>query len=133
PYTVASAPADWADAPFSGLLNVVYDVNTTTGVVSATGDKNGVPYTVLGYGNGPGYRGAPRVNPLLDTFPGLNGVVPAGPADPAYLQEASVPLAAETHAGEEVAIYAIGRNSSALRGTVKNTFTFKLMRRALGL
>ena len=133
PYPVASAPADYANAPFSGLLNVVYDVNTTTGVVTATGDKNGVPYTVLGYGNGPGYRGVPRVNPLVDSFPGLGGVIPAGPGDPAYLQEAAVPLGAETHAAEEVAIYAIGKGSSALHGTVKNTFTFQLMRRALGL
>ena len=87
---------------------MVYDVNTTTGVVSASGDSSGVPYTVLVYGNGPGYRQS-RVNPLLDTFPGLNGVIPAGPGDPAYLQEAAVPMGSETHAGEEVAIYAIGK------------------------
>jgi alkaline phosphatase len=133
PYTVNAAPADWVSAPHSGLLNVVYDVSTSTGNVTASGDKNGVPYTVLVYGNGPGYRGVPRVDPLVDAFPGLGGVVPAGPGDPAYLQEAAVPLGSETHAGEEVALYAIGKGSSMLRGTVKNTFSFKLMKRALGL
>jgi alkaline phosphatase len=133
PYPVASAPAGWATAPHGGLLNVVYDVNTNNGLVGPVGDKNGVPYTVLVYGNGPGYRGVPRVDPLVDTFPGLGGVVPAGPGDPAYLQEAAVPMSSETHSGEEVAIYAIGKGSSALRGTVKNTFTFQLMKRSLGL
>ena len=133
PYAVNSAPAGYASAPYSGLLDVVYDVDTSSGDVEVQGDKNGVPYTVLVYGNGPGYRGVPRVDPALDAFKGLGGVTPAGPGDPAYLQEAAVPLGSETHAGEEVAIYAIGKGSSLLRGTVKNTFTFQLMKRAAGL
>ena len=75
-----------------------------------------------------------RVNPATDTFPGLNGVVPSGSNDPAYLQEAAVPLrGSETHAGEEVAIYAIGPHASKFRGTVKNAFIAKVMREALGL
>ncbi len=133
PYAVNSVPAEYASAPYSGLLDVVYDVDTSSGDVEVVGDKNGVPYTVLVYGNGPGYRGVPRVDPALDPFAGLGGVLPAGPGDPAYLQEAAVPLGSETHAGEEVAIYAIGKGSSGLRGTVKNTATFKLMKRAAGL
>jgi alkaline phosphatase len=133
PYSVNSAPAEWASATHGGLLGLVYDVSTSTGNVTAQGDKNGVPYTVLLYGNGPGYRGVPRVNPLVDAFPGLGGVIPAGPGDPAYLQEAAVPLSSETHSAEEVAIYAIGKGSSNLHGTVKNTFIFRLMKRSLGL
>ncbi|HKE01287.1 MAG TPA: alkaline phosphatase, partial [Planctomycetota bacterium] len=133
PYVPTTSPTGWLTAPHDGLLNVVYDVNPNTGVVAKSLDKNGVPYTLLVYGNGPGYRGAPRVDPASDPFPGLFGQPPAGPSDPDYLQESAVPIASETHAGEEVALYAIGAGSRGLRGTVKNTFCFELMRNALGL
>ena len=96
------------------------------------GDRNGVPYTLLGYKNGPGYRGSSRTDPCLDPFAGLGGVVPNGPAHPAYLQEAAVPMGSETHAGEDVAIYAIGPAPEPVRGTVKNTHIFFTMKRALG-
>jgi alkaline phosphatase len=130
---VFNPPAEYVSASNSGLLNVVYGVNTTTGDVVTVGDSNGVPYTVLVYGNGPGYRGTPRVDPSLDTFPGLGGVIPAGPQDPAYLQESAVPLGSETHAGEDVAIYALGVGSTLFRGTVKNTHIARVVRRAAGL
>jgi alkaline phosphatase len=132
-FTVFNPPAEYVSASNSGLLNVVYGVNTTTGDVVTVGDSNGVPYTVLVYGNGPGYRGTPRVDPSLDTFPGLGGVIPAGPQDPAYLQESAVPLGSETHAGEDVAIYALGVGSTLFRGTVKNTHIARVVRRAAGL
>jgi alkaline phosphatase len=130
-YQLTNPPLDYLNAPFSGLLNVVYDV-TSTGNVVASPDTNGVPYTALVYGNGPGYRTGPRVDPRLDTTPGLNGVIPNGPNHPAYLQEAAVPLGSETHSGEEVAIYAIGAGSGRFKGTVKNTFIARAIRRAAG-
>lgn len=132
-YPIAGAPAAYSQAPHSGLLDTVYDIDTTTKSVVESTDSNGVPYTVLVYGNGPGYRGAARVSPWLDTTPGLNGVIPTGPRDPAYLQEAAVPMGSETHSGEEVAIYAIGRGSNQVRGTVKNSRIFTWMRQATGL
>jgi alkaline phosphatase len=116
-----------------GILDLVWDLDQSTGHVGETPDRNGVPYTVLGYHNGPGYRGASRVDPRLDPFKGLGGVVPTGPAHPAYFQESAVPLGSETHAGEDVAIYAIGPGAEAVRGTVKNTHIFHVMKRALGL
>jgi alkaline phosphatase len=116
-----------------GIFDVVYDINQSTGFVEEATDRNGVPYTVLGYQNGPGYRGSARVDPRVDTFAGLGGVVPNGPAHPSYLQEAAVPtVGAETHAGEDVAIYAIGPGADRVRGTVKNTHIFFVMKRALG-
>lgn len=130
-YAVSNAPADYLSAPNSGLLNVVFDVDGNGNVVAA-GDKNGVPYTVLVYGNGPGYRTGPRVDPRLDTTPGLNGAIPSGPQDPAYLQEAAVPISSETHSGEDVAIYAIGAGSTLFRGTVKNAYIASAVRRAAG-
>lgn len=133
PYPVINAPVEYATAPHSGLFSLAYDVNVSTGAVSAFTDSNGVPYTTLVYANGPGYRGAPRVDPSIDPFLGLGGTVVVGPTDPNYLQEAAVPLSSETHSGEEVAIYGIGSGSARLRGTVKNSACFGLMKVALGL
>ncbi len=136
PYAVTSYSPGYATAGQAGhgIFDVVYDINQSTGVVEESTDRNGVPYTVLGYQNGPGYRGTARVDPRLDGFAGLGGVVPTGPSHPAYLQEAGVPTAgAETHAGEDVAIYAIGAGADYVRGTVKNTHIFFTMKKALGL
>jgi alkaline phosphatase len=135
PYPVASWAPDYANtgAHGHGILDLVYDLNQTTGHVSEAPDRNGAPYTILGYLNGPGYRGLPRVDPRFDPFPGRNGVVPTGPWHQAYRQEAAVPLSSETHSGEDVAIYAIGPGADLVRGTVKNTYIFQVMKQALGL
>ncbi len=110
PYPVKSWSAGFAETRNhgNGILDVVYDLNQSTGHVSESGDRNGTPYSVLGYLNGPGYRGAARVDPRVDPFPGRSSVVPNGPWHPAYFQESAVPLGSETHSGEDVAIYAIG-------------------------
>lgn len=135
PYRVNGyAPGyEQSQAAGHGILDVVWDLNQSTGFVEESTDRNGVPYTALGYHNGPGYRGTARVDPRLDTFKGLGGVTPKGPADPAYFAEAAVPMSSETHSGEDVAIYAIGPGAERVRGTVKNTHIFHVMRRALGL
>ena len=133
PYSIPSFPAGYVTNGFgSGIFNTVYDISSSTGAVFEAGDANGVPYTALVYGNGPGYRSS-RVSPFMDMHPGLNGSIPSGPTDPEYLQEAAVPMGSETHSGEEVGLYAIGAGSRQLRGTVKNTMSFELMKAALGL
>lgn len=135
PYAVNSYAPGYANAAFRGhgIFDVVYDLNQTTGHVEESTDTNGTPYTVLGYHNGPGYRGASRVDPRMDPFLGRGGQAPSGPWHPAYFQESAVPMGSETHAGEDVAIYAIGPGASLVRGTVKNTHIFHVMRQALGL
>lgn len=135
PYPVPSYEPGYATATShgNGILDVVYDLDQDTGHVSAAGDRNTVPYTVLGYLNGPGYRGSSRVDPRTDTFPGRSGQVPSGPWHPAYFQESAVPIGSETHSGEDVAIYAIGPGADKVRGTVKNTFIFEVMAESLGL
>lgn len=135
PYSLNSYEAGYETAVSKGhgILDIVWDLDQSTGHVSETSDRNGVPYTTLGYWNGPGYRGAPRVNPLIDPFPGFGGATPAGPSHAAYLQEAAIPLGSETHAGEDVAIYAIGPGADLVRGTVKNTHVFQVMKNALGI
>ena len=52
-------------------------------------DREGRPYTTLGYANGQGYR---------DALPDLTEV---DTEDPSFKQVAGVPLFAETHAGED--------------------------------
>ncbi len=131
-YPVASAPAEYLASSHAGIFDVVYDIDNEGDIVMA-GDAHGVPYTILGYHNGPGYRGAPRIDPALDPFHGLSGAPGAGPNGSEYLQEAAVPLGSETHAGEDVALFAAGPGSSKVRGTVKNSWVYEVMAEALGL
>lgn len=135
PYRVGSYESGYQQtaAHGNGILDIVYDLDQTTGHVSEQRDRNNTPYTVLGYLNGPGYRGATRVDPRTDPFPGRGGQIPNGPWHPAYFQEAAVPFSSETHAGEDVAIYAIGPGAEMVHGTVKNTHIFQVMKSALGL
>jgi hypothetical protein len=73
PYPVRSYEPGYenAGAAGHGILDLVWDIDQTTGHVFAAPDRNGVPYTVVGYHNGPGYRGTPRVDPRTDLFRGL--------------------------------------------------------------
>jgi alkaline phosphatase len=135
PYPVKSYAPDYATSITRGhgIFDVVFDLDQATGHVSESPDRDGVPYTTLGYLNGPGYRGVPRVDPRADTAPGRQGAIPNGPWHQAYFQEAAVPLGSETHSGEDVAIYAAGPYADLVRGTVKNTHIFHVMKIALGI
>jgi len=85
-------------------------------------DGKGKPYTTLGYANGPGHRGTAERPDLTQ--------VDTEALD--FLQEATVPMAAETHAGEDVALYARGPSSHLLQGGQEQTISFYLMAHALG-
>ncbi len=80
-------------------------------------DASGKPYTTLGYANGPGHRG-PVARPDLTA---------TNTADPNFLQEAAVPLSSETHAAEDVAIYARGPGAHAFQGVVEQNTIFHVM------
>ncbi|MFK7912618.1 MAG: alkaline phosphatase [Pseudomonadales bacterium] len=82
-------------------------------------DANGQPYTTLGYANGRG-----PVSPLPD-------VTDVDTTDKDYLQAVAVPLAIETHAGEDVAAYATGRNATALGGVMEQNLLYGVMYDAL--
>ena len=47
--------------------------------------------------------------------------------DPDFIQQSLVPLASETHGGEDVGIYAIGPWSHLFQGTVEENYTFHVM------
>lgn len=85
-------------------------------------DDNKKPMTTLGYANGPGARGAERPNLTHDQV-----------IAPDYKQEANIPLSGETHAGEDVAIYATGVNAHLIRGSMEQNWIFYVMADALGL
>ncbi|MDR6841955.1 alkaline phosphatase [Pseudoxanthomonas sacheonensis] len=80
-------------------------------------DADGKPYTTLGYINGPGYRGAAA-------RPDLTNV---DTANVNFLQEAAVPMASETHAAEDVGIYATGPGAHAFQGVVEQNVIFHVM------
>jgi len=93
-------------------------------------DANGLPYTVLNYANGPGYRDehAPDdPHPAKNHRPDLTAV---DTEDPEYLQEAIVPIGSETHGGDDVGIWAIGPGSDAVRGSVEQNAIFHMLLQA---
>jgi alkaline phosphatase len=106
-------------------------------------DQLGLPYTTLNYANGPGYTGASDQQPAgIKTYPhkpksykkephsrsDLQGV---DTASPRYLQETVLPLDAETHGGEDVAIYATGPQAHLIHGVLEQNVIFHVMKAAL--
>lgn len=91
---------------------------------------DGLPYTTLGYANGPGAiyqprgREAPRIRPDLSQ-------VDTQALD--FHQPSLVPtIGGETHGGEDVAIYGWGPGAEAVAGTLEQNVVFHIMARALG-
>ncbi len=82
-------------------------------------DEDGRPYTTLTYANGPGARGV---------APDLTDVNTAA-LD--YRQRATVPMPAETHAGEDVAAYATGPGAALLRGVMEQNEIYRVLRAGL--
>lgn len=104
-------------------------------------DAIGLPYTTLGYANGPGYSGASDQQPAgLKKFPHeVSGVqTSSGRVDlrevdteePDFMQETPIPLASETHGGDDVGIWARGPGASAVRGTVEQNVIFHYLTQA---
>jgi alkaline phosphatase len=112
-------------------------------------DSLGLPYTTLSYSNGPGFtRDLVSGVGIRKVFnPASEGTLPAtyvgtrprpdlgliDTADPVYLQEATVPMGAETHSGEEVSIYADGPRAYLFRGTLEQNVIYHVMADALGM
>jgi alkaline phosphatase len=107
-------------------------------------DRLGLPYTTLGYRNGPGYLGASDAQPegpkRFPHFPRrFQGVTAGRPdlkdvdtADSGYLQEAAIPLASDTHGGEDVTIHAGGPGSALFDGVQEQHFIYHAIVEALG-
>ena len=80
-------------------------------------NARGTPYTTLGYANGPGAERGEGEE--------------LAPTHPDYRQWATHPMAAETHAGEDVPAYAIGVNAAAVAGVMDQHELYAVMRDAL--
>lgn len=122
--------------------NPILGKSAVDGVPST--DALGLSYTTLSYANGPGWTGGFQ---RKEFNPANEGTVSAhydGSAlrpnlamvdttAPSYLQEATVPMGSETHAGEDVAIYASGPNAYLFRGPQEQNVIYHVMADALGL
>ena len=113
--------------------------NPILGLVTEVGGKlatagDGKPYTTLTYANGPG-----------GVFPALaDGATTAEPAGVRqdltgvdttsldFVQQATVPMASETHTGDDVAVYAWGPQAHLLSGTVEQNLIYHVLAHALG-
>jgi alkaline phosphatase len=91
---------------------------------------DGKPYTMLGYGNGAsslltkddnGNYTSPKGRPTLTQEQAL---------DPDYNQAAMIPRSSETHAAEDVAIYAKGPWAHLFQGTLEQNYIFHVMKQA---
>ncbi|MGB3805732.1 MAG: alkaline phosphatase [Erythrobacter sp.] len=81
--------------------------------------EDGQPYTTLGYGNGPGSIAGLEQRPAPET-----GV--------SARQQSTVPLGSETHAGEDVPLYAQGPGADAVRGVIEQNVVYDIIRGAFG-
>lgn len=105
-------------------------------------DALGLPYTTLGYANGPGYVGASQQQPEgpkrhphhasgYEAATGRPDLTEVDTAHPDYLQEATVPTSAESHGGDDVGVWARGPGSAAVRGSIEQNTIHHLMLQAL--
>ena len=78
-------------------------------------DATGAAYTTLSYANGPGYK---------KQRPDLSKINTRGPD---FQQLGMLPMMSETHAGEDVAAYATGKNSDAVRGVMEQNRLYDVM------
>lgn len=116
-FTVAGYPHRGND-----ILGLVHEVAAVDGEAAPLSkDSNGLPYTTLGYMNGPGHRGGLR--------PDLTSI---DTTDVNFLQEAAIPLGSETHAGEDVAVFARGPKAYLVRGSMEQNWVYHVMRQAFG-
>ncbi|EED34392.1 alkaline phosphatase, tissue-nonspecific isozyme [Luminiphilus syltensis NOR5-1B] len=100
--------------------------------------EDGLPYTTLGYRDGLGFRnfGGETNSDVAYEQPPSTGRVDLTDVDttaPGFHQTALVPTEAETHGGEDVAVYAIGPGAAAVSGVQEQSNIFHVVNAAVGL
>jgi alkaline phosphatase len=116
-FTIAGYPHRGND-----ILGLTKEVPANDGspvAPSLAGD--GLPYTTLGYQNGPGAVSGARAD-LTSVDTKAIG----------YLQQALVPMGSETHAGEDVAVFASGPKAYLIRGSMEQNWIYHVMKDAFG-
>ena len=122
-----------------GLVQGHNDSYDEEGGAGLARDAAGRPYTTLGFANGPGYTGASDVQPEgAKHFPhnphdyaygtkGRPDLTGKKTSDADYMQESIVPMKAETHGGEDVAIFATGPGAAAFHGELEQNAIFHVI------
>jgi alkaline phosphatase len=116
------------------ILGKVVNVGKTAPSLAS----DGMPYTTLGYTNGKGFR---DLGAETNADEGYNGDAVTGRVDltsidttsAGFHQEALVPRGSETHAGEDVGIYAVGPGAHLVSGTNEQSVIFHVMDHAADL
>jgi alkaline phosphatase len=128
-FTIAGYPKRGND-----ILGKVIPVNSETPALM----EDGLPYTTLGYMNGPGMHDlgqetdADKVY-FEDINVGRKDISNINTSNPGYHQEALIPRESETHGGEDVGIYAIGPGAHLVSGVNEQNVIFHVMAHAAGL
>jgi alkaline phosphatase len=104
------------------ILGLVRGFNPETRKIETIMAQDGKPYTTLGYQNGGNAR--------LPDSPALTDNVVQSPD---YRQQVAVPLRSETHAGEDVPLYATGPGSHRVRGVMDQNEIHDVMIKAMGI
>ncbi|TAK60458.1 alkaline phosphatase [Methylobacter sp.] len=135
--------------------NPILGLTQGVGATEPDLDMLGLPYTTLNYANGTGYTGNSNLQPAgSKSFKSAAGAWTSGseghnPASflsavgrpllnnalvqsPDYLQEVVIPLGAETHAAEDVAIFARGPKAHLFHGVMEQNVIYHVMAEALG-
>lgn len=103
---------------------------SSSGVGALARGGDGIPYTTLGYLNGPGAVCKMEDGKSICERPDITDVDTE--ADN-YMQQALIPMSSETHGGEDVAIFATGPGSEVVSGVMEENESFHVMGLALGL
>lgn len=113
------------------ILGKVVEPGKTAPTLAA----DGKPYTTVSFANGPGFHTNAPGDAVYNESIAAGRVVDMSGVDtedPDFHQEALVPLSSETHAGEEVAIYAIGPKSYLIHGVQEQSYIYQVMKDAFG-
>ena len=116
-FTIAGYPK--AGNPILGLVYPPEGDDDADNHGPAT-DADGLPYTTLGYHNGPNIRTKEKQTD-------------AQVQDKNYRQQAAIRRASETHGGEDVMLFAKGAGANQVSGVIDQYQIFDIMRNAAGL
>jgi alkaline phosphatase len=99
-------------------------------------DDTGLPYTTIGYYNGPGALGSAKPRGTAhehgSSSPGRRDLRDVDTTAPDFRQVAAVPLRFETHSAEDVPVYAGGPGSQLFHGVQEQSYLYHAMIEALG-
>jgi alkaline phosphatase len=121
-FTIAGYPT--RGNPILGLVSHNDERGEPSGKPTLAAD--GQPYTTLGYQNGPGaVKDQARAAPSTDVKARQQALVPTGDEGGAY-------GVIETHAGEDVALFATGPGAENARGVIEQRRIFDIIMTATG-